>query len=128
MPTALVAFANGSEDMEATAAASIIARGGVKVTRAAITTDGSKEVVCSHGMHVLCDKHISECTEDYDIIVIPGGLDGATNCANCEPLIAKLKAQKAAGRTAQPRAILAARTTSKTTLVLTPASTASIRS
>lgn len=98
MPTALVAFANGSEDMEATAAASIIARGGVKVTRAAITTDGSKEVVCSHGMHVLCEKHISECTEDYDIIVIPGGLDGATNCANCEPLIAKLKAQKAAGR------------------------------
>lgn len=97
MPTALVAFANGSEDMEATSVASILERGGVKVTRAAITTDGTLDVVLSHGMKVHCDAHINDCTGAYDMIVIPGGLEGATNCANCEPLVQKLKAQKASG-------------------------------
>lgn len=98
MPTALVAFANGSEDMEATSVASILERGGVKVTRAAITTDGSLDVVLAHGMKVHCDAHITACTGTYDMIVIPGGLDGANNCQACEPLVQKLKEQKAAGR------------------------------
>ena len=70
MPTALVAFANGSEDMEATSVASILERGGVKVTRAAITTDGTLDVVLSHGMKVHCDAHINDCSGAYDMIVI----------------------------------------------------------
>lgn len=98
MTTALVAYANGSEDMEVTAVASILARGGVKVIRAAITADGSREVELSHGTKVLCDKNIAECTETYDMIVIPGGLTGSQNCAASAPLVAKLKEQKAAGR------------------------------
>ena len=98
MVSALIAFANGSEDMEATSVASILDRGGVKVTRAAITADGSREVTLSHGMKIVCDKHISECNDVYDMIVIPGGLDGSKNCADCVPLITMLKEQKAAGR------------------------------
>lgn len=98
MPSALIAFANGSEDMEVTSVTSILARGGVKVTRAAITEDGSLDVVLSHGMKVHADAHINDCTGDYDIIVIPGGLQGSQNCANNAALVQKLKAQHAAGR------------------------------
>ncbi len=98
MATALVAFANGSEDMEATAVASILARGGVEVTRAAVTPDGSKEVVLSHGMHVTCEKHIKDCTGPYDMIVVPGGLEGSKTCGACPALEKLLKEQKAAGR------------------------------
>ena len=95
MVSALIAFANGSEDMEATSVASILDRGGVSVTRAAITKDGSKEVTLSHGMKVVCDKHISECNEVYDMIIIPGGLEGSKNCAQCTTLVTMLKEQKA---------------------------------
>ncbi len=98
MATALVAFANGSEDMEATSVASILDRGGVKVIRAAVSADGSKEVTLSHGMKIVCDTHISECKGPYDMIIIPGGLQGSQNCAACPSLTALLKEQKAAGR------------------------------
>lgn len=98
MPVALVAYANGSEDMEVTSVASILDRGGVKVIRAAVTADGSKEVSLSHGMKVVCDQHISECVGPYDMIVIPGGLDGSNNCAANEHLVALLKANKAQGK------------------------------
>lgn len=98
MVSALIAFANGSEDMEATSVASILDRGGVAVTRAAITKDGSKEVTLSHGMKVVCDKHISECNDVYDMIIIPGGLEGSKNCAQCTTLVTMLKEQKAGGR------------------------------
>ena len=54
MPKALVAYANGSEDMEVTAVASILCRGGVEVVRAAIIPEG-KEIVLSHGQRTLCD-------------------------------------------------------------------------
>lgn len=98
MATALVAFAHGSEDMEATCVASILDRGGVKVTRAAITADGTKDAIMSHGMKVHCDGNIEDLVGTYDMIVIPGGLDGSKNCAACAPLVAMLKEQKAAGR------------------------------
>lgn len=97
MPKALVAYANGSEDMEATAVASILCRGGVEVTRAAVVREG-KEVVLSHGQRTVCDANIADCKDQYDIIVIPGGLEGSQNCANCPVLTELLKAQQAAGR------------------------------
>lgn len=99
MVRALVAYANGSEDMEVTSVASILERGGVKVTRAAITTDGSTTVTLAHGTVVKCDANISALKgETFDIIALPGGLDGATNCANNADLVEMLKAQQAAGR------------------------------
>ena len=60
MPKALVAYANGSEDMEVTAVASILCRGGVEVVRAAIIPEG-KEIVLSHGQRTLCDVNITQC-------------------------------------------------------------------
>lgn len=98
MPKALVAYANGSEDMEVTAVASILCRGGVEVVRAAIIPEG-KEVVLSHGQRTLCDVNITQCKgQQYDLIVVPGGLEGSKNCAGCPVLTELLKEQKAAGR------------------------------
>lgn len=99
MAVALVAYADGSEDMEVTAVASVLARGGVEVVRCAVNKTGSKEVTLSHGTRVICDLSVSEAADrTFDMIVLPGGLKGAENCAANETLTAMLKAQKAAGR------------------------------
>jgi DJ-1 family protein len=94
MKKALVIYANGSEDLEVTAIADVLARGQVEVTKAALTASGV-EVKLSHGTTVLCDKNLHDCKDCYDVIAIPGGLPGATNCRDSEKLIAMLTEQKA---------------------------------
>ncbi|MBO4335388.1 MAG: DJ-1/PfpI family protein [Desulfovibrio sp.] len=98
MKTALLIYANGSEDLEITAVADILNRGGVAVTRAALNSDGSKTVTLAQGTVVVCDGTLADCDKDYDAIVIPGGLKGSENCRDSALLVQKLKDQKAAGR------------------------------
>ena len=86
MTTALICYANGSEDIEVTAPANILTRGGVKVTRAAVCAHGV-QVTLAHGTTVLCDKNIANCDFfDASLIVLPGGLPGATTLAECKEL------------------------------------------
>lgn len=95
---ALVVYANGSEDIEVNAPADILVRGGVAVTRAALAPAG-EQVTLAHGTRVLCDVNLEQVKgESFDVIVIPGGLQGSENCRDSATLIAMLKAQKAAGR------------------------------
>ena len=89
MKKALVVYANGSEDMEVTAVTDILNRGKVKVIKAAVAKDGV-EVTLAHGTKVICDENIASCNDVYDAIVIPGGLNGANNCRDCDVLIEKL--------------------------------------
>lgn len=98
MAKVLVAYADGSEDMEVTSVASILDRAGIQVVRAAIKTDSSTDVVLAHGSKIKCDANIDECNDTYDMIVIPGGLVGSKNCCANEVLVSKLKEQQKAGR------------------------------
>ncbi|MBQ7584679.1 MAG: DJ-1/PfpI family protein [Desulfovibrionaceae bacterium] len=98
MKTALLIYANGSEDLEITASADILNRGGVKVVRAALNDDHSKTVTLAHGTVVVCDKPLAECQDDYDVIIIPGGLSGSEHCRDSKVLLEKLKAQQSAGK------------------------------
>ena len=98
MKTALLIYANGSEDLEITATADILTRGGVAVTRAALNADASKTVTLAQGTVVVCDINAETADKDYDVIVIPGGLKGSESCRDSVWLIDKLKSQKAAGR------------------------------
>ncbi len=93
MKKALVIYANGSEDMEVTAITDVLSRGNVAVTKAAVADSGCT-VSLAHGTTVICDKNILDCKDDYDVIAIPGGLTGATNCRDCDLLISMLKKQK----------------------------------
>ena len=97
MTTALVCYADGSEDLEVTAAADILARGGIQVTKAAVCPQGL-QVSLAHGTKVICDKNIADCKDRYDVIVIPGGLKGAENCRDCPILLQLLQAQQQDGR------------------------------
>lgn len=98
MATALLIYANGSEDLEITAPCDILSRGGVKVTKAALNTTQDKMVTLSHGTQVICDCNLEEISQAYDVIVIPGGLPGANHCHDSAKLLSLLKEQKTQGR------------------------------
>lgn len=98
MATALVCYADGSEDLEVTAITDILNRGGVKVIKCAINNTGKNEATLAHGTKVITDINIKECDSTYDLIAIPGGLKGSENCRDNDKLVTLLKDQKAHSR------------------------------
>ncbi len=78
-------LAQGFEDIEAIAPLDILRRGGVEVVTVSITNQ--REVVSAHGVTMLADKIFADCNfQDADLLFLPGGLPGATNLNDFEPL------------------------------------------
>ena len=74
MKSALVLFADGSEELEAITAVNILRRAGVSVTLAGLETGALKG---SRGVMLMPDKTLDEALhEDYDMVVLPGGQPG----------------------------------------------------
>lgn len=97
MARALVILATGAEEMEATITVDVLRRGGVDVVLAGL--DGEAPVKCSRGVHIVPDAALSATKGPFDVIVLPGGLEGARRLAE-SPLVGELlRAQEAAGRT-----------------------------
>lgn len=77
MPRALVPLAEGFEEMEAVTIIDILRRADVDVTTAGLRMGLVK---ASRGVTIAPDKTLDEALKsDYDIVVLPGGLPGATN-------------------------------------------------
>ncbi len=94
--TALVPIADGSEEIEACTIIDVLRRAGVQVTVAAVRV---RQITASRGVTLVADKTVADCEgEVFDAIVLPGGMPGAEHLRDCEPLIAMLRAQQAAGR------------------------------
>ncbi|MGE9551863.1 protein deglycase YajL [Erwinia amylovora] len=74
----LVCLAPGSEEMEAVTTIDLLVRGGLSVTTASVTDNGSTEIRCSRGVRLLADAPLVEVADnDFAAIVLPGGLKGA---------------------------------------------------
>lgn len=92
---ALVILAPGCEELEAIATADTLVRGGIKVTTASIDPHKSKEIVASRGMRLVADHLLEEVAPDpFDIIVLPGGMPGATHLRDNPMVIELLKRQQ----------------------------------
>jgi 4-methyl-5(b-hydroxyethyl)-thiazole monophosphate biosynthesis len=77
MASALVPLADGFEEMEAVTIVDILRRAGVDVVTAGLRMGLVK---ASRGMAIAPDMALDEALKrEYDIIVLPGGLPGATN-------------------------------------------------
>ncbi|ORM65763.1 protein deglycase YajL [Pantoea rodasii] len=74
----LVCLAHGSEEIEAVTTIDLLVRAGLSVTTASVESDGTREIVCSRGVRLLADAPLVEVADnDYDAVVLPGGLKGA---------------------------------------------------
>lgn len=97
--SALVAIADGSEDIESVAIIDVLRRANVAVTVASIKPHGELQITASRGTNIVADTHIDNCTQNtYDIIVLPGGLPGAEHLRDCVTLVDMLRHQEQAGR------------------------------
>lgn len=71
-------LANGSEEIESLIPVDVFRRGGVEVKTVSIT--GSEYVEMAHGVTVKADMKFEDASfEDADLLMLPGGLPGATN-------------------------------------------------
>lgn len=104
MKTALVLFADGSEELEAITIVNILRRAGVSVTLAGLSTGALRG---SRGVTLLPDTTLDAVLHDsFDMIVLPGGQPG-TRHLQADARVLKL-AQQMAGQGKYVAAICAA--------------------
>lgn len=71
-------LANGSEEIESLIPVDVLRRGGVEVKTVSIT--GSEYVEMAHGVTMKADLRFENANfSDADLLMLPGGLPGATN-------------------------------------------------
>ena len=93
--TAYVFLAEGFEEVEALTPVDILRRGGVTVKTVGI---GGKTVTGAHGIPVGCDIAEEDVIPDeIDMMVLPGGMPGATHLREHDGLCTLLKTASAAG-------------------------------
>ncbi len=93
--TALVAIAEGSEEIEAVTIIDVLRRAGVEVTVASV---GASQITGAHGIVITADCSIDSCVDSsWDLIALPGGIPGAEHLAASQSLEALLRAQAERG-------------------------------
>jgi protein deglycase len=87
----LIPIANGTEELEAVGIIDTLRRSGAEVTVASVQ---ELMIIGSCKTKITADKLISECLdEDWDMIVLPGGLPGSDYLRDSEDLTKLLKQQ-----------------------------------
>ena len=84
MKKVYVFLADGFEDIEALIPVDVLRRGGVEVVTVS-TVEGSQIATSAHGVQVVADAMIDECAfDDADLLLMPGGMPGASNLYECD--------------------------------------------
>ena len=93
----LVPIADGIEELETVALCDILTRGGAKVTTASV--ERNRQVTASRGFKLVADRLIEQVVEeDWELIVLPGGVGGARALSRCTLLVDLLKTQADLGK------------------------------
>ena len=96
MPRVLLPLAEGFEEIEAVTVIDLLRRAGIEVNSASL---GSRRVTGSHGIAVEADITLDSArVDDYDMIVLPGGMPGADHLKKDERVVALLRDFAAQGR------------------------------
>ena len=94
-----VFVAPGLEEIEGLTVVDLLFRAGIPCDTVAITA--SRQVTSSHEVTIVCDRSIEDpdfSFDEYDLLVLPGGIPGTPNLRACEPLCAALRSFAEKGR------------------------------
>lgn len=91
----LVLLAEGFEEMEAVITSDLCIRAGLDVCVAG--TDGI-DVTGSHGLSLIADCELVDIDDEFDAVVIPGGMPGAQNIADNDMAMELIQAHADAGK------------------------------
>ena len=97
MAKVYVFLADGFEDVEALIPIDVLRRGGVEVVT--VSTTEFTQVESAHGVSIETDIQFDQSDySDADLLMLPGGMPGASNLFAHEGVCEALKAQFAAGK------------------------------
>lgn len=92
----LVPIAYGTEEIEAVVIIDILRRAGIEVVVASVST---MQILASRGVKITADCLLEQCLHDeFDMIVLPGGIPGAEHLRDHKPLIEMLHRHQQAGK------------------------------
>lgn len=93
---ALIAVADGIEDLECVTLIDVLRRAEVEVLVASV--EERRMITCARGTRLTADAMLVDVlAQDFDLIVLPGGLPGAQRLADFEPLAERVRKQARAG-------------------------------
>lgn len=96
MARVLVPLAQGCEEIEAVTVVDILRRAGIEVTTAGLAAG---PVRASRGTVLLPDSTLDEALkQNYDMVVLPGGMPGSEHLKNDSRIIGLLKQMAPAGK------------------------------
>lgn len=101
MSRVCVLLAQGFEEIEAMTIIDVLRRAEVEVVTLSVGGKGDSdlEVEGSHGVTVLADQTLASGMDaTWDMVILPGGLPGATNLRDDEHVRALLERQNSSGR------------------------------
>ena len=98
MAKVYVFLADGFEDVEALIPVDVLRRGGVDVVTVSVMDD-SQIVESAHGVQMVADRLFDECDfADADLLMLPGGMPGASNLfahkGVCQAVLRQVEAGK----------------------------------
>ncbi|MGQ7959299.1 DJ-1 family glyoxalase III [Pseudomonas sp. SP16.1] len=93
---ALIAVADGNEDIECVTLIDVLRRAEVEVVVASV--EERRMITCARGTRLTADAMLLDVlAQDFDLIVLPGGMPGAQHLAEFEPLAERVRQQARAG-------------------------------
>lgn len=93
-----VFLADGCEEIEALTVVDLLFRAGIPVTTVSVKIN-DPALVSAHGVRITADTTVDAVDfDDFDMLVLPGGMPGTPNLRACAPLMDALHRFYAAGR------------------------------
>ncbi|UVJ43398.1 DJ-1/PfpI family protein [Pseudomonas sp. LS1212] len=94
---AMIAVANGVDDLQSVTLIDVLRRAGIEVVVASI--EGRRMLTCARGTRLTADAMVVDVlAQEFDLIVLPGGMPGASHLGAHQPLMQRMKQQAAAGK------------------------------
>ncbi len=90
-------LANGCEEIEALTVVDLLFRAGIPCTKVSINEDPL--VISSHDVRIIADVTVADVNfDEFDMLILPGGIPGTPNLRACEPLMEAVKNFHAEGK------------------------------